>query len=584
MEKLNSRLTTQPRSPVTSIADFFGGHAFYRHTLFFLLSLLVIGITGYYFGTFDQSIHIPFLKKEVNPALFPNDPFFELRKTHYSYFWFLFRPFLQLGFLEVSLFVVHVFSTYLTFWALWRLSKTLFGSNTVAFLVVIAFSFPHLGFAAFPVFEFSLLNRTFALPFLLFGVDWYLQRKYVRSFLLLGLVNNLHALSVNFVMLMIGVDLLFRVWQERWQTRQKGQIAVGFFVFFLASLPVLLWKFGKSPLDFTLRPEWFSILSHSLMYTVFYPLSTFPTVLLLTTCGVSAFLLYFVMTKYQKLSVHAPVITHFMYAAIFLVGLEVIVSEWLPVTFLVQFQIIRISILSFIFCYVFFVASLVKKFQEGEISRNQFHMQFLSLFLSVTAIVPLLVAFLMRILPKRDRIIAGYATIATSFVVFAVLAWQMNVWRPGVHVFPQKTDWYDVQVWARDTTPTDAMFMTPPEKWWLFEPDWRVYSERSTLVTLSEVLEFAFTPEYTDSWKKRFDILAPGAREQFGEDLLESIRLTRDAYDRIPEENLREVAAKYRVSYIVVAKPRTLGLSLVYQNASFSVYKLQTLYARLQAQ
>jgi hypothetical protein len=268
-----------------------------------------------------------------------------------------------------------------------------------------------------------------------------------------------------------------------------------------------------------------------------------------------------------------------MYAAIFLIGLEVIVSEWLPVTFLIQFQIIRIGLFSFIFAYLFFVASLVRKLQDDEISKDQFLMQFLSVLLSVTALVPLVVSFLMRILPRRDRLIAGFATIASSFAIFAVLAWQLHVWRPGVEIFSQKTDWYDVQIWARDNTPRDTLFITPPEKWWLFEPDWRVYSERSTLVTLSEVLEFSFTPEYTGVWKNRFEEVAPGALAQFENDIFASKRLTKEAYEQIPEEKLREIAAKYRVSYIVVAKPRTLGLSLVYQNASFSVYKLQTLYA-----
>ena len=551
-----------------------------RHLFFLLLSFIIIGITGYYFGTFDQSMHIPFLKKEVFPALYPNDPFFDLRKTHYSYFWLLFRPFLSMGVLEVSLFLTHLLSTYLTFWALWRLSKTLFKSDGVALLSVIAFSFPHIGFAGFPLFEFSLLNRTFVLPFLLFSIDLYLKKRYIASFLLLGIMNNIHALSVNFVLFMYGVDLLFRFFREKWKFKGKLPLGIGCIGFVLASLPVLIWKFGSSPLDFSLRPEWFSIISQSLMYTVFYPLSTSSSVLFLTICGVSTFLLYFVMTDYQVLSEGSLTITHFMYASIFLIGFEVIVSQWLPVTFVVQFQIIRIGIFSLIFAYLFFVSSLVSRVSGETITKRQFLMQFLAVFLSLTVLVPLVVSFLVRFLPKRDRFFAGYLAICTSLVVFGILAWQTNVWRPGIHIFPQKTDWYDVQMWAKNNTRESDTFLTPPDRWWFYEPDWRVFSERSTVTTISEVLEFAFTPEYTSYWKARFADVAPFALEKFSGDIFKSVRLTRNAYKNLSDYQFVSLAKKYGVSYIVVEKNRALPYAISYQNNSFTVYSVSPVLAR----
>jgi len=66
---------------------------FQRHVLFLAATGCTIAFMGYYFGTFDQVIHIPFLKKDVFPSLYPGDPFFELSAQHYSYFWFFFRPF-----------------------------------------------------------------------------------------------------------------------------------------------------------------------------------------------------------------------------------------------------------------------------------------------------------------------------------------------------------------------------------------------------------------------------------------------------------------------------------------------------------
>lgn len=563
---------TLKKGDLTSLSSFFAASTFFRHLLFFVLACGAIFISGYYFGTFDQSIHIPFLKKAVDSSLYSNDPFFELSKTHYSYFWYFFQPLYRLGVLELGLFLVHVFSTYLTFYALWRLSNTLFNNKRISLLCVIAFVFPHIGFAAFPIFEFSLLNRTFVLPFLLISIDWYLQKKYLRSFILLGLMNNMHALSVNFVMFMFGVDLLFRFFRERLKMSQKSKVIISFLAFFIASLPVLIWKFGKSPLDFSLRPEWFHTLTQSLMYTVFYPISTSSYVVLLTVFGLSSFLLYFVMIEYKKLSLFEQNVTHFMYAVLFLIGLEVLVSEWLPITFLVQFQIIRIGIFALIFAYLFFIASLFKKKEDNKISKTQFNLQFLSVLLSITTLVPFVVDIMMRFLPKRDRITAGVLTIFTSFIAFVLIAWNTGIWRPGIFIYPVQTDWVMVQEWAKQNTPQSAIFLTPPDKWWFFEPDWRVYSERSTVATLSEVLEFAFTPEYADSWKIKFDDIAPLAREKFDGDLYKTIRLTKDAYASLSDAQMQTVAVKYGATYIVVEKPKLLSFPLVYENSSFAVY------------
>ena len=45
-----------------------------RHLLFLAATVVTVVCVGYHFGTFDQTIHIPFLKKFVNPSLYPRRP------------------------------------------------------------------------------------------------------------------------------------------------------------------------------------------------------------------------------------------------------------------------------------------------------------------------------------------------------------------------------------------------------------------------------------------------------------------------------------------------------------------------------
>ena len=73
-----------------------------RQLLFAGATLFTIFFVGYHFGTFDQAVHIPFLKKYADPTLYPGDRFLDLRLQHNSYFWFFFLPFYRLGILDRS--------------------------------------------------------------------------------------------------------------------------------------------------------------------------------------------------------------------------------------------------------------------------------------------------------------------------------------------------------------------------------------------------------------------------------------------------------------------------------------------------
>jgi hypothetical protein len=82
--------------PVAAIAERLYCSAALRHLLFLLAAATTILLLGYYFGTFDQSVHIPFLRQAVDPTLYPGDRFFDLRHQFFSYFWFFFEPFYRL--------------------------------------------------------------------------------------------------------------------------------------------------------------------------------------------------------------------------------------------------------------------------------------------------------------------------------------------------------------------------------------------------------------------------------------------------------------------------------------------------------
>jgi hypothetical protein len=543
-----------------------------RHLLFLILALLTITLAGYHFGTFDQAIHIPFLKKYADPSLFPNDKFFDLRFLHYSYFWFFFEPFYWLGLLEEAMFLTHVFATYLTFWALWTLSYDLFQSPAASLLSLIVFVFPHLGFAAFSIFEFSLLNRTFVFPFLIFSLVLFLRQRYWLAFALLGVMYNLHVISVNFVLAMLLLDCLIEFRRVGWLNLLLGIVS-----FILTALPVLVWKFSGSGVDLTPRPEWFSIITRGVLYNIFYLFAGYPQVVLATLSGMGGLGLLFIARRFAPLPRTDRTIMIFIYAALLILGIQVIATHWLPVTIIIQSQITRAGLFILLFSYLYFTHYLVHWYESGGLSKFNFGLLMSICAISPFSFVPLIIWGIQRLTPWTRWQPAAAASIALVSLSTgsAAVAPGYEFWYPGIYISGHRTAWYDVQIWARNNTSKDTVFITPPQIWWWYESDWRVFSERSTVATLSELLEAAFAPEYIDQWQPRFEALAPGALEQFKGNYFENVKLTAQAFYGLSSGDLACIAGQYKASYLVVEKPHWRNFPEVYENEQYVVYDLR---------
>ena len=544
-----------------------------RHLLFLAAAILSITIIGYHFGTFDQAIHIPFLKAGADPSLYPGDAFIALRQTQYSFFWFAFWPFYLWGHLEVTLFAVHLLAIYLTFWAAWSLSLTLFKDALAGLVGMAAFVFPHIGFLGFPVIEFSLLNRTFVLPFLLFAINLYLQKRYLAAFLLLGLMTNLHALSANLVTAMLIFVSLVEI-------RRVGiaKVFQGAGLFLIAAAPVLLMKANSSQLgDWSLRPEWLSIVARGVLSQIFYPFTPTFYVLLPTICGFCAVGLFLVAHGVSPAPHHERTICLMLIAAFLIFGVGVFTAQVLPVTILIESQVNRVGLFILIFAYLHFANYLVREYRARRMNQASFVLLAGTFYVSAFPIFPLAVWGLLRRL-KPGRLNMGWTTTgiigSIGFCVPIAIGVAGGLWQPGIHVFARQTAWYEVQRWARDHTPPEAVFITPPEKWWLFEPEWRVFSERSTLVELSDLLEVALAPQYLNTWLARFNTLAPGAVEQFNGNIYDSVRLTRQAYYSLTDQALLQAACTYQAEYLVIEKPHTRNFPLLYENQRYIIYSL----------
>jgi hypothetical protein len=256
-------------------------------------------------------------------------------------------------------------------------------------------------------------------------------------------------------------------------------------------------------------------------------------------------------------------------------GVQLITGLFYPFTIVQQLQIIRAGTFGAIFGYLFFANHLVGAVQQQEMDARTFASQGFVLVAAPSALFSLLLWYLQKRWAfgrAHHRLVIGAVSLLTLACVPVLVAWRIML--PGIYIDPRHTPWVETQLWAKQNTRKEAIFLTPPNHLNPVEPDWRVLSERQSLASLSDLLEVALAPEYLPIWRERFETLAPGAISKFNGNYFDSIRIAGEAYDSLSDQQLLDAACKYRASFAVVQKPRRRDLPVVHENEGFVVYDL----------
>ncbi len=530
------------------------------------LTLMYVLLTGYQFATFDQNIHIPFVRKFITPSLYPNDPFFELTTYHFSYFWIIIAKIANFITLEYLVFFLHLVSVFLAFWAIGDFAYLVTKNEKLSYFTTLTFLFPKLSFAFFPVMEFSLLNRTFVFPFLLWTIIDFLKGNRLRAFFFAGILLNIHAISVLCALLMFGFALMR---QSRLTWKKFFEIVQSLALFVLGASPVLLWKFSTpSPIRsiYSIDWEWFSLIYKGSMAHLFSPIIPFPIMLLATGSGICTLIAFFTFQQ-DRGKINHDVRNFVVISTIVIFGAYLLYATF-PFTFLVQSQIVRIGGILSVFTIPYFLLHAYRRLQEKEIVRSSFFLIVISLITAPLMITPLFTYIAVR--KKKILLAWGVTLISLFFSIMVVLS--MEVAKPGIYITPENNAWYSVQFWAKENTAPDSVFLVPPAEWWFTTSDFRTLSERSTFVLFSDILEFAFYPPYTATWKSRFSALLPGVIEQFNGDYQHSFDIIRKEYDAIPNSRFIHLVHNNRIDYIVTKSDYTMPYPVVYENSGFRVF------------
>lgn len=546
-----------------------------RHQLIILVfTIISLFISGYRFGDGDQNSHISFLLKEINPDLYPNDYFVELRNYHYSFFWKLLVPILKTNLvnIEILFFLVYFFSLYVLYLFLYELILVFVGDRKISYIGLIGFLVPLFSFTIFPTHETYLVNRVFVMPFLVYSLVLFLRGHRFWALTLVGIMYNFHVITATFVLIIIGSSII----SERKSLGVRKLLMMGL-TFLIPALPVLVWKFNNSPLDLSVDQYWFSLITRGALGHIFHLFSFNPPTIILFFLGLMNILVFFWTRRQREINNELNNLDRKLYlfilAIIGVITLAVISAEFFPVTVLIQLQLSRIGVFVPILTYPYFFAYICGGTKTRSLGR--LHFGFIVMLMAISG--SLGIPWLYYLAIANGRILLQRAIVLVGIlwgVLEAVLVAQSGEWKPGIYPIIQNSPWYGVQLWAKNNTKADDVFITPVDRWSHYAPDFRLGSQRSTVVTLGDLMELAFHPRFFNSWKERFEDIAPGAIAEFRGNFIENKQLVKSIYTKNSTERFMDLAKKYRASYIVVEKPKVLDEDLVYENEEFRVYRI----------
>lgn len=551
--------------------------------LIYLWPLLFVGaywlVRGYLFGIVDDghSIQIPFLKANLDPTLYPNDPMIATRFFYPAFYFDLLALVTRQVDLETVFLGLHLLTLAGFLVGIVALTRSLVRDAQPIRPVVVVML---LTLAALPVLggDNLVLRSTLARHSAMVAGLWVLvlgvRGNQLAAYVLAGLLFNLHALTGGYVLAMLIAADLTSLPRQRW--RELALLTV--LALILAS-PALVWILRTSE---AVTAEWIALLrirsaQHSFPFS--WPPSDyvmFGLWLLLAGLGWWP----------QRRTVMGRWLAGAAVAVVILSVVGVIFSEVLPLGPVLRAQLLRSTKFLTLLALPLVAGWLLAQWDRGGVARLGGLVIGAGLFLPDPWLwSAAVIAGLLLVLPAGwsplaragqsigqqadNRLPAPFKRARTTFargpsVIRWTLALLLVVGGLALVANLTRTEppadalaaWVDVQQWARDNTARDALFLTPA---YLY--GFRIESERPIVGEWKDGTQQYFSVPYASEWWNRM-------RD------LKTETSTATGYDDLTQNDVLAVRDKYGARYAVFLADKVLELPVAYRNPWFVVYLL----------
>jgi hypothetical protein len=173
----------------------------------------------------------------------------------------------------------------------------------------------------------------------------------------------------------------------------------------------------------------------------------------------------------------------------------------------------------------------------------------------------LVIAASRRRLSERTALAAGLAVaVIGAFLVRGSTDWLYQLRHRGGLASAAA-----FQEWARTQTPVDSVFLILPS-----EPNndaFYMNAERAHYLVRERANQAVYFPAHNQEFRARVEALGVGDVLRYREELDQ-------AYRRLTEERVRELAARFKVTHFVPARAGDFAFPIVYQEGGWTVYEV----------
>lgn len=559
-------------------------------TLSVLLALAGTVLTGYRYGDSNHGITVPILKRLMDRSLYPGDVMVATAEKFPTVFYRALAALLPgTDWIPLAFFVLYVVAIAATLAGAFRLGQ--WAGGPAGAVVALLFAFPvRIGLAGEALYRVAFSHSHLASALTIWAMVWFLEGRRMLPLLALALGAYNHVLYSAYVL----VPMLLVVWSERHQAGRKrtGALLAAAVV---PLLPIAAWSIVHGA---PMTAEWLELLKLRSSH------HSFPSAFEADLPDAAALLALAAMAASLLPLDRRRMLAFFLVGTALQFVAGTLLTEYHPLKAVLQYQPHRSWRFLMLLLQAVVAASVVRGFRAGGLAR------LVALATGLIVLIPgleslLPVAVVAQAAAGRPAPAAWSRLLAVGTLVFvsgwgdkpldwtsflsdmsgrvlsatvlsaAALALLVRIGvesgglaRRGlaaaaalltlVWLFPDTYEraqlrwnrgaWVDVQLWARQSTPKTAVFLTPPR-----EAGFRVFSERTTVAEWKDGTQQYFDDQFVREWGLRMEIIGELPKRD--------------------ESELREIAARFGASHVVLpARQSRDGLRELYRNPGYVVY------------
>ena len=446
--------------------------------------VLALVTNGIRFGAGDQQLYVPYIQHAAHPELYPHDYIFASDNYRAT----IFIPLMGAlhrrlgGELGLQLAIVQLCSLWLFFAMVARLTARVTVGAAPAWLVVFLSWPPPVPGTGMSLWDPEPHPRNVAVALALAGLDLILDGKTLIAALVEVVALLIHPL--------LGLGAI--VGTAAASTRRQLPRFLGAIVL-LYGVSHFFWHGQSSELPLQPAAWWQAIAEHRYLWVQRWP----PMVYLATLVWIALYLVCRPRVSDEKITR----LERFGLAALALFALAVI-GSFARSPLLVALQLGRSLYTILVVALIFIARRLDEDREAGRLPWPIF---------AVTALLPMTHSLLFPffgiavalVWARISRPLPSWLAWIAAAALLAIVPLRFRA-----HLQPRPSpDWLALQDWARTQTPVDALFVAPQH-----EPDFRVYSERGSVLGVQDPQPAIFNHGFADEWLARLPVTADYAR------------------------------------------------------------------------